>query len=491
MVLMLSAQGQHDAAIRVEQLWNDLSNTHAFSLLCGYPMSVFRGDEHGAEFRRICDQHSRVGPAEGYAALTRLGERNRAIAELQQKAQVLEELLVFAEHARSNAETANRDKDKDEFLAMLGHELRNPLSAVRNALVTARLDPARRERAVDIACRQSDQLARLIDDLLDVARITQGKITLRTQKVCFATIVERAVETARSLIEARTHRLILSLPGNDVLVEGDCARLEQVVVNLLDNAAKYTPPGGTIDVSAQCAAGEIVLRVRDDGMGIAPDLLPRVFDVFAQSKRGLDRPQGGLGIGLTVVRRLVELHGGRVEAHSDGIDRGAEFIVRLPVPPAARDEADAIAAPLSVASHNANVLVVEDNVDAAESLLMLLELLGHRVRVAHDGLDALEAAREQRPDIMLVDIGLPGIDGYEVARRVRQQPELSGVVLVALTGYGRDEDKQCAAAAGFDHHLVKPVELDDLRRLVAQVGTPGSTAAGSSRHGGRATVRRD
>jgi signal transduction histidine kinase/ActR/RegA family two-component response regulator len=473
MVLLLWAQGARDAAIRVEELWNELSKTHAFSLVCAYAMSVFRGDEHGVEFRRVCDEHTHVIPAESFAALIRPDERNRAIAALQQKAQALDELLVVAERARADAETAKRARD--EFLGMLGHELRNPLSAMRNALVTARLDPARRERAVDIASRQSEQLARLVDDLLDVARITQGKITLRTQKACFASIVERAVETARPLIEERAHHLTLSLPGNDVLVDGDCARLEQVIVNLLHNAAKYTPPGGTIDVAARCEADEIVLRVRDDGVGISPDLRPRVFDLFAQSERDLNRPQGGLGIGLTVVRRLVELHGGRVEVHSDGIDRGAEFVVRLPVPAAAGAEPDA-AAPLSVGGRTANVLVVEDNVDTAESLMMLLEVLGHRVRVAHDGVDALGAARQQPPDVMLVDIGLPGMDGYEVARCIRQQPELSAVVLVALTGYGREEDKQCALAAGFDHHLVKPVELDALRRLVTQVGTLGSTA---------------
>ena len=242
MVSLLWARGERDAAIRLEELWNDPSNTHAISLLCAYSLDSFRGDQTSAQFRRVCDAHEAVMPAESYAALSGADQRNRVIAALQQKAQALDELLVAAERARADAETASRAKD--EFLAMLGHELRNPLSAVRNALVAARLDPANRERAVEIACRQSDQLARLVDDLLDVARITQGKIALRTQRARFAGIVERAVETARPLIEERAHHLTLSLPGVDVLVDGDCARLEQVVVNLLHNAARYTPPGG-------------------------------------------------------------------------------------------------------------------------------------------------------------------------------------------------------------------------------------------------------
>jgi PAS domain S-box-containing protein len=391
-------------------------------------------------------------------------ERNRAETARQ-------EAYEAERAARAEAEAANHAKD--EFLAMLGHELRNPLSAVRNAIVTARLDESRRERALEIAGRQADHLGRLVDDLLDVARITQRRINLHTQRLRFASVVERAVETTRPLLEERAHVITVTLPRTDVqIVDGDATRLEQVVVNLLTNAAKYTAPGGHIEVTAERQGGEIVLRVRDDGIGMAPEVLARVFDLFAQADRTLDRAQGGLGIGLTVVRRLVELHGGKVEAHSAGLGKGAEFVVRLPAAAQGSDELADSAASDGIRPGMARVLVVEDNHDAAETMMMLMELLGHRVRVAHDGIVALEMAQANPPDVMLVDIGLPGIDGYEVARRVRQHAALKQVVLVALTGYGREEDRDEALLAGFDYHLVKPVEVRALQALVDQLATP-------------------
>jgi len=376
---------------------------------------------------------------------------------------------------RQEAERASRAKD--EFLAMLGHELRNPLFAVRNAVITALLDPNRRERALGIARRGVDQLARLVDDLLDVARITQGKVALRKERVRLAGVVERGVEMVRAQFEERSHRLTLTLPERSPLISGDATRLEQVVLNLLMNAAKFTPPGGHVEVSLEVREDEAVLRVRDDGVGIAPDVLPRVFDLFAQEQRGLDRSAGGLGVGLTVVRRIVELHQGRVEAHSDGIGMGASFSVRLPT---LRDDANAgvgfVPRGAPRPARCARVLVVEDNPDAAEGLRMLLEILGHQVHVGFDGGGALALAREERPDVMLVDIGLPGIDGYEVARRVRAEPNLASIALVALTGYGRDEDRARALAAGFDHHLTKPVEPEALTRLVASLAATGAGA---------------
>lgn len=382
-----------------------------------------------------------------------------------------EELLGAAQRARADAEAASRAKD--EFLAMLSHELRNPLSAVRNALVTARLDDTRREPALEIARRQTEQLTRLVDDLLDVARITQGRIVLRKEPLYLTEVIERAVETSRALIEDRGHTLSVSLPSGAIRVDGDATRLEQVVVNLLSNAAKYTERGGRIELLAERHGREAVLRVRDSGIGIAPDMLPRVFDLFAQSERALDRAQGGLGIGLTVVRSLVQLHGGTVAAHSEGLGKGAEFVVRLPALPEVHAD-EVTPRPREERTHpqvRVRVLLVEDNSDAADSLAMLLELLGHHVRVAHDGVVALEVAPANVPDVMLVDIGLPGIDGYEVARRVRQHPELKHVVLVALTGYGREEDRRRALAAGFDYHLVKPVDPDLLQGLVARLPT--------------------
>lgn len=376
--------------------------------------------------------------------------------------------VTEADRLRARAETANRSKD--EFLAMLGHELRNPLSAVRNAVATASLDESRRPRALEIARRQADQLGHLIDDLLDVARITQGQITLRKERLYLAEVLERAVESVRAVVEERGHTLRVALPGEPIRLDADAARVEQVVVNLLTNAAKYTEPGGSVDVSAEREGGNVLIRVRDTGIGIAPDVLPRMFDLFAQADRGLDRAQGGLGIGLTVARRLAELHGGGIDAWSEGLGKGAEFIVRLPVLPASPEETPGtVGQERTVPAHHARVLMVEDNPDAAESLVMILELLGHRVRVVHDGIAALDAARAYVPDLMLIDIGLPGMDGYEVARRMRRDPALKDVVLVALTGYGRDEDKERAMSAGFDYHLAKPVDLDALGALVGQV----------------------
>ena len=472
MVALLCADGNVEGAVRLEELWNDLAKRLQFSLLCAYPIGAFRGEAHAQPFLRVCAEHSRVIPAESYTAVTSMDERLRTIAQLQRKARALE--AETAERKRAEEELKRRleqlaeaDRRKDEFLAMLGHELRNPLSAIRNALVSARLDASRRDRALEIACRQADQLGRLVDDLLDMARITRGTIKLRTRRVRFPDIVARAVETARQLIEERAHSVTLSLPDDDDLpVEADPPRLEQVIVNLVSNAARYTPPGGCIEIVARRDAGEAVLRVRDDGVGIAPEMLSRVFDLFAQADRALDRAQGGLGIGLTVVRRLVELHGGRVEAGSAGAGKGAEFVVRLPVLPLTRLDAVAGVGPEAIPERRARVLVVEDNVDAAESLVMLLELFGHDVWVVHDGGTAITMAQRHVPDLMLIDIGLPGMDGYELARRIRCQPELDGVRLAALTGYGREEDRQRALAAGFEQHLAKPIEISALRRLL-------------------------
>jgi PAS domain S-box-containing protein len=383
---------------------------------------------------------------------------------------VTEKKRLEAELAEKLLQLADGDRRKDEFLAMLGHELRNPLSAVRNAIVTARLDPSRRDRALDIAYRQTDQLARLVDDLLDVARINHGRMALRMEKVRLASTVERAVETTRDLVEARAHVLTLALPDESLHVDGDPNRLEQVVVNLITNAAKYTEPGGRIEVMVQREGERAVLRVRDNGVGIAPEMLPRVFDLFAQAHRGPARVEGGLGIGLTVVQRLVELHGGRVEVASEGLGRGSEFRVSLPCLPVA--EGRAVPASAAVEPHGGpvRVLVVDDNADVAEGLMMLLELLGQRVRVAHDGMAALEAVRVNPPDLMLVDIGLPGMDGYELARCIRQDSRFKGIMLVALTGYGRDEDKRKATEAGFDDHLVKPLTVETFQKLLGRLG---------------------
>ena len=360
---------------------------------------------------------------------------------------------------------------------MLSHELRNPLSAVRNALVAASLDESRRSRALEIARRQTDQLGRLIDDLLDATRLTQGRITLRKEQVSIAQILERAIESTRSVVESRNLHLRVAVTLKTLQVEADPTRLEQVFVNLLSNAVKYTEAGGCIDVIAERRKEEVFVHIRDTGIGIAPEMLPSIWDLFTQAEAGLDRTQGGLGIGLTVARRLVELHGGRIQAHSEGLGKGAEFLVCLPLIPAMSEGWDPAATTPPMVQRCASILLVEDNHDAAESLTMLLELLGHRIRVVHDGVAAMEAARSNVPDVMLVDIGLLGMDGYEVARRVRLDPNLRRVILIALTGYGYKEDKRQAMAAGYDYHLVKPVDTDLLQELLARMRDDGPEKA--------------
>ena len=391
-------------------------------------------------------------------------ERRRLEAEREQ-------LLALTQRACAEAEAAS--SVKDEFLATLSHELRNPLSAVRSAVVSARLSPQGRDRALDIACRQAEQLSRLVDDLLDLSRITQARVRINKQRVAVKDIVERAAETTRFLVEERGHALRIEVPSEPVIVEGDPVRLEQVIVNLLTNAAKYTMRGGRIEVVAERVGGEAVIRVRDDGIGIAPEVRPRVFDLFVQGPRTQARTSGGLGIGLTVVRSLVTLHGGRVEARSEGLGKGAEFVVTLPCitgtlgEPARPELPPLTAAPASRAD-GAHVIIVEDNPDAAESLMLLLEILGHRVTAVGDGASALVAARADVPDLMLVDVGLPDMDGYELARRAREQEPLRDVPLVALTGYARQEDRRRALEAGFDDHVAKPVDPEALRRLFAR-----------------------
>jgi signal transduction histidine kinase/ActR/RegA family two-component response regulator len=395
-------------------------------------------------------------------------DAERAVVSLGAQAAIaIDNARLYEAERRARAEAEAGSRAKDEFLAMLGHELRNPLAAVANALVTAQLDPSRCERALVVARRCTDQLTRLVDDLLDVARITRGRIELQRRHVPFVGIVQRAVDATRSLVEQRGHHLTVRAPAADLLVDVDSTRIEQVVVNLITNAAKYTDHGGSIEIVVEREDADAVLRVFDDGSGISSEMLARMFDLFAQGDRTLDRAQGGLGIGLTVVKRLVELHGGRVDAHSDGPGKGAELRVRLPMVAAIpSSEIHGPADEPAPSRTHARVIVVEDNPDAAETLGMLLELLGHHVRVMADGGSALAAARTSPPDVMLVDIGLPGMNGYELARLIRRDPLLADVVLVALTGYGAQHDRDAAMSAGFDHHAVKPIDAKQLGQLV-------------------------
>jgi PAS domain S-box-containing protein len=358
-----------------------------------------------------------------------------------------------------------------EFLAMLAHELRNPLAPIRNAVS---IMGAHRELPPQVAWsrgvieRQTGQLARLVDDLLDVSRITRGKLRMKGEAMDLNTAVHRAIEGARPLIDARRQSLEVRLADHPLAVHGDMTRLTQVVVNLLNNAAKYTPEGGRIEVESTEERDDCVVRVRDNGMGIPPYLLDRVFDLFAQGDRTLDRSEGGLGIGLTLARRIVALHGGSIVARSDGAGRGAEFEVRLPRLEA-QIEAGRDAAPsmqTGESGRKRSILVVDDNEDAAASLAMLLRMTGHEVAVEHDGEGALESIAREPPDIVLLDIGLPGMSGYDVAEQLRKGPGRRAMRIYALTGYGQEEDRRRSAEAGFDGHLVKPVVPDELFALI-------------------------
>jgi two-component system CheB/CheR fusion protein len=381
--------------------------------------------------------------------------------------------LEEALHQRAE-ELAQEARQKDDFLAVLAHELRNPLAPVRNVLQvirTASHDAALVEQMGAMAERQVGYMTHLVDDLLDLSRISRGLMRLLREPLDVAQPVQQAVEGVQPLVRERGLTLSVSLPPEPVVVDADPTRLQQVVGNLLSNAAKYTDPGGTILLTARQKGSDLVLRVRDTGIGIPPDMLPRIFDLFVQAERRLDRSQGGLGIGLTLVRQLVEMHGGTVTAHSDGPGKGSEFVVRLPTL-TAEQKGELLRKPPEAQHPVARtaprrILVVDDNVDAAESLAVLLRLEGHQVRVACDGPAALAAAQTNPPEMVVLDLGMPGMDGFEVARRLRALPATKDTLLVAMTGWAQEEDRRRCSEAGFDGHLPKPVEWDALRQFLA------------------------
>ncbi|HZQ59889.1 MAG TPA: response regulator [Casimicrobiaceae bacterium] len=367
------------------------------------------------------------------------------------------------ENARLYRKIRDEDQRKNEFLAMLAHELRNPLAPISNAMHVLEgpdIAPERLAWAKDVVGRQLKQLVRLVDDLLDVSRITRGKIQLRIETVDVQHVIAAAVETSRPFIDAMEHEVIVSVPSDPLFVRGDSARVAQVLANLVTNAAKYTEKHGRIDISAAREAGEVVFRVRDTGVGIPKEALSTIFELFTQVDHTLDRSRGGLGIGLTLVRRLVEMQGGTVQAYSAGDGQGSEFTVRLPLAEVKQEIATpqpAEALPHPLAS-TVKVLIVDDNHDVAESTAMLLRMVGCEVEVAFDGAVALESIDTMRPDAVLLDIGLPGMNGYEVAERIRAQPEYAHTLLVAVSGYGQEDHRQQSKRAGFDYHIVKPID---------------------------------
>jgi signal transduction histidine kinase/ActR/RegA family two-component response regulator len=388
-----------------------------------------------------------------------------ALRARQRQYQIREHLQ---EHSRAEEALRYADRRKDEFLAILAHELRNPLAPIRNSLHILQLSSSQDPtagRLVNMMERQVSHMVRLVDDLMEVSRISRGKIELRRGPIDLTELVRSAVETNRPLIENSGHKLSVEIPSGPLMLDGDLVRLTQVLTNLLNNAAKYSDPGGQITITVRTEGDHVLLSVRDTGKGIPREMLPHVFEPFVQVDAG--RAEGGLGIGLTLVRSLVEMHGGGVEAHSEGVGRGSEFIVRLPL-------AGSVA-PIQIPAKGSHalgilagqrVLVVDDNRDAADSLGMLLGLFDADVHVVYGGAEALEAYASLLPSILLVDIGMPGMDGHEVARRIRQQSNSRDVTLIALTGWGQPEDVRRSRLAGFDGHLIKPADFDVLENLL-------------------------
>jgi PAS domain S-box-containing protein len=418
-------------------------------------------------------------PMELAISVFRLGERcyfTGIVRDITERKRLEQELRQRLD------ELAEADRHKNEFLAMLAHELRNPLAPIRNALHILKMPGAvgpAVPQARGMMERQVQHLVRLVDDLLDVSRIMRGRIELHREPVDLAAVVNRAAETAQPAIDAHGQELLVALPPEPVVLEGDLIRLAQVISNLLVNAAKYSKKAGRIWLTAGREAGQAVVRVRDSGIGIAPELLPHIFDLFVQADRSLARSQGGLGIGLTLVKKLVEMHGGGVTAFSPGPGQGSEFVVRLPA--LSRDRAGGRGEPPEGAGPRTGpsrrVLVVDDNVDAAESAAMLLRLWGHEVHTVYDGMSVLQAVRDYRPEILLLDIGLPGMTGYEVAQQLRSRPEFEGLVVAAMTGYGKYDDRRRSKEAGFDFHLTKPLDPSALEAFVTSPDSFSTTPA--------------
>ncbi len=381
-------------------------------------------------------------------------------------------VTVAYERVRLIQQLREADRRKDEFLATLAHELRNPLAPIRNALELLRIaddDRAVREEARALMERQLVRMVRLIDDLLEISRITRGKLQLRLEHVDLTTVMQNAIEASRPVLDSLGHELIVTLPTRPTILHADATRLAQVFANLLDNAAKYTDPGGKIWLTAQCAGSEVVISVRDSGIGISPEHLPRLFEMFSQAQSAIERSQGGLGIGLALVKGLTELHGGHVEARSPGLGRGSEFIVRLPREVDAAARLNAVPVRAAHSTQRMRILVVDDNRDSANSMSLVLRTSGHLLERAYDGLEAVKVAEVFRPDAMLLDIGMPKLNGYDAARIIRQQPWGKQICLIALTGWGQEEDKRRANEAGFNFHLTKPVVATTVAEILAKL----------------------
>lgn len=447
----------------------------AHEKVIGHSMAAYIAPSQRSDFERMV-QEARTGRSQGELNFQLHDGRTRPVLvslaplPLDHADAICMVVTDLTDHKKhQDLQEANRRKD--EFLAMLAHELRNPLAPIQNAVVILKhlgLADENVRYAREIIDRQVHHLSRLVDDLLDVSRITLGKVKLQRQPIEINTIIARAVEASRPFIDNRRHQLTVSLPPKGIRVDADPTRLTQILGNLLSNAAKYMNEGGEIFLSTEQSLTEVAIRVRDTGIGISAEFLPRVFDLFIQGDRSMARAEGGLGIGLTLVRRLVEMHGGTVEADSKGLDLGSEFVVRLPI----HDEGQKAGASDTLADWDLRsaakrkVLVIEDNRDGADTLAMLLRMMGHEVQIAYSGAEGLRVAGAFEPDVILLDIGLPGICGYDVAKTLRQQPGFEHTVFIAMTGYGQDDDKQRSLEAGFSHHFVKPLDPKSLAQLL-------------------------
>jgi PAS domain S-box-containing protein len=405
--------------------------------------------------------------------LTALAHANPIHNEMGRLIGAVNVLVDITERKRSEDALKEADRSKNEFLATLAHELRNPLAPIRAAVKILQMKSKATpdsQSALDVIERQTRQMTRLIDDLLDVARITSNKLELRREQIELRAVLDAAVETSRPLIEQRGHKLVVRASSALILIDGDLVRLAQIISNLLNNAAKYTERGGRIWLTATRKENEAIIKVRDTGIGISAETLPNIFEMFTQADRTINGSSGGLGIGLTLVKRLVEMHGGIIQAKSAGQGKGSEFIVRVPVAAALLSQPEIATKGRQESRRETakpiRILVVDDNQDSADSLGLLLQLLGNEVRIAHDGLAAVDLANEFEPRVVLLDIGLPTLDGFEAAKRIRQQPWGKQAVMIAVTGWGEPVDRQRSKKAGFDHHLVKPVDPDVLTNLL-------------------------
>jgi PAS domain S-box-containing protein len=460
---------------RVETTFREAFANHRL-YECDYRVVRPGGEVVWVTNRGRADYDTKGDPVRMLGTLTEVTDRKHAELEL----------------ARLNQALQDADQRKDEFLATLAHELRNPLAPMRNSLSILRMkqsDPSIVARAGEVMERQMAHMVRLIDDLMDAARISQGKIGLRRERIEVRTVLDHALEASRALVDVAQHHLRIEVPEEPLWIEADFVRMSQVVANLLNNAAKYTPAGGTITLSAAAEADTAVIRVSDNGIGLSAEMIQSIFELFAQADDTRDRSQGGLGIGLALVRNLVELHGGTVQAESPGVGSGSTFSVRLPLATKGADASPTLTSTMpeaTPAQARHRVLVVDDNADSAWTLAHLLTLRGHDARVVHDGPGAISAAVDCRPDLVLLDLGLPGMNGNEVCRLLRADREMAGTTIVALTGWGSDADKQRAREAGFDHHLVKPIEFEELEGILRNLDkcpTPSPGRGESRRHG--------